>query len=104
MAPVDHETGGRDHALLGRHAQPAREVDAGDHLALVEIVEDHFALGGRDPVGEATTGSTPIKAEDQARTLRRTPIAVGVDAKTAVMPVNFSEPHLQMREARMPHE
>ena len=52
-----------------RRPQPARLIDAGEHLALMQIVADGLALGAADLVGAAAAGAAAVEPEHQARLL-----------------------------------
>ena len=105
-API-HDIGQRRNGLAGgaTHTDQAAAIDrVVVDLPLIQIGD---GLGGcliQDAIDHSTARTTPVQAHDEARSLCRSPMVSGRDAKPPVVAVDQPRSLLQMREAWAPHE
>ena len=97
---LHRRTGGRQQ----RRLEPARLIDAGEHLALMQIVADGFALGAADLVGAAAAGAAAIEPEHQAGLLLGAAVVRRFHAERAVIAAHQGRVAFEERKARIPHQ
>src|SRR5690606_14687702 len=76
---------GADATALDLDRQPARLVDTGHHLALVQIGRHRFRVFGGDAQRPPPAGAATVEAEHETGPLRRAAIADRIDAEGAVI-------------------
>src|SRR5665213_1191490 len=107
VAAIDH-VAKRAHALLRIVVEPdgadGFAIDQSDLLAPAQIGDRVVAPFGGDTVGNTAAIAAAVKAEHEARPLRRAAVNEGIDAKRAVRADEPRVAPLEEVETRPPHQ